>query len=100
MNTQEKAPAPAAVKPTTGLYKTKCPHCQHNMLSGRSIAMRTGSNFGTMQCSKCNKVFAQRLVGDTDAMESCVLETDQAIRWLAESVAEKPPLHPALQPVE
>lgn len=89
----------APVKPKEGIYKTVCPYCDARLMSGRSLLMRTGINVGTGHCPSCDKTFVQRLVGDSQAMETCKMESDLNEKWHDEAFNPKP-ISPHLETVD
>lgn len=79
-----------AVKPKQGLYKTICPYCDARLMSGRSMAMRNGVNIGVSNCLKCGQQFAQRLVGEAQAMETCKIGSPLFDQWHNEAYKMEP----------
>lgn len=58
--------------------------------------MRSGHNVGLGTCLSCGKSFVQRLVGDSQAMESCTMESPLNEQWHHEAF-NPPPLSPHLE---
>lgn len=79
-----------AVKPKQGLYKTICPYCDARLMSGRSLAMRSGVNIGIASCLKCHQIFVQRLTGDAQSMETCKIGSPLSDKWHEEAYKPKP----------